>query len=106
MLKNKNFIPQLSPKIIFLVILYLAIIILSPMIARESMIAILIVAGILGILALVFFRDKLFLGFPLIIISSLLIPFSISTGTQTSINTTIMLSFMLMGALDSGCGCV
>jgi O-antigen ligase len=98
MLKNKKFIPQLNSKFIFLAILYLSIIILSPMIARENMIAILMVAGVLGIVALVFFRDKLYLGFPLIIISSLLIPFSISTGTQTSINTTIMISFMLMGA--------
>ncbi len=98
MLKNKKSIPQLNPKIIFLVILYLAIIILSPMIARENMIAILLTAGVLGILTLVIFRDKLYLGFPLIIISSLLIPFSISTGTQTSINTTIMISFMLLGA--------
>ncbi len=98
MINPKKLTRLWNPKIFFFVSLYLSIIVLAPLIARQNRTALLILAGGLGVLALFFFRSKIHLGFPLIILSSLLIPFSVSTGTQTNINITILIAFMLLAA--------
>ncbi|MRS05459.1 hypothetical protein EG832_19930, partial [bacterium] len=79
-------------------IIFVASILLAPMIARQSLPAILIVAGLLGIIGIVFFIRLPGIGFPILMIAALLVPFSISTGTQTKINSAILMTALLLGA--------
>lgn len=79
-------------------IIFVASILLAPMIARQSLPAIIIVAGLLGLLGIVFFIRLPGIGFPLLMIAALLVPFSISTGTQTKINSAILMTALLLGA--------
>mgnify|MGYP000530731094 CR=1 FL=1 len=61
----------------------------------------LIAYGILGLVAAIagaiFLLRWPGLGFPLIVVSSLLVPFSIGTGTQTSINATVLMISAMIG---------
>jgi O-antigen ligase len=78
--------------------IFFAAIILAPFIAREFLPAILIVAGILAIFGIVFFIRNPGIGFPILVVASLLIPFSISTGTNTRINSAILIVILLVAA--------
>ena len=66
------------------------------MIARQFLPAILVVAALVGVIALVFFIKQPGIGFTFLVITSLLIPFSLSTGTQTRINGAILIVILLL----------
>ncbi len=76
----------------------LGAVILAQMIARQSLAGILLAGAVLGSAALIFFIRQPGIGFPLVIIASLLVPFSLSTGTQTRINSALLLVMLLLGA--------
>lgn len=77
-------------------IIFFAAILLAPMIARKSLPAILIVAGLLGLVGIIIFIRLPGIGFPILIIAALLVPFSISTGTQTRINSALIMTSLLL----------
>jgi len=79
-------------------IIFIGAILLAPFIARQNLLAILAVAGILGVFGIIFFIRHPGIGFPILIVACLLIPFSISTGTQTKINSAILMVSLLVGA--------
>ncbi len=87
-----------SIRIVTIVSIYILVILLAPLIAREFLPAILVVGGFVGIIALIFFVKQPGIGFTLLVVSSLLIPFSISTGTQTKINAAILVLLLLISA--------
>lgn len=87
-----------SIRIFSIIAIYALVIILSPMIARQFLPAILVVVAVLGVVALIFFIKQPGIGFTFLVITSLLIPFSLSTGTQTRINGAIMIVVLLLGA--------
>jgi len=79
-------------------IIFIGAILLAPFIARQNLLAILAVAGILGVFGIIFFIRHPGIGFPILIVACLLIPFSISTGTQTKINSAFLMMSLLVGS--------
>jgi len=79
-------------------LIFLGAVILAQLIARKSLAGILIAGAILTVVALLFFIRHSGIAFPLVIIASLLIPLSISTGTQTRINSALLLVMLLVAA--------
>ena len=74
------------------------VIVFSPLIARQFLPALLFFAALFAILGLVFFIRYPGIGFPLLIPTSLLVPFALSTGTQTRINSLMLLTILLFAA--------
>lgn len=64
---------------------------------KSETLALLVLALPFGVMAVMFLLRWPDWGFPLVVISSLLVPFSLGTGRQTGINSTILLVVFLIG---------
>ncbi len=89
--------PDLSKRM-GIIVVFISAIILAPLIASKFLPALAIAAVFFAVLALIFFIRNPGVGFPLLIIAILFVPLSISTGTQTRINSALILVILLLTA--------
>lgn len=90
-------IPDL-PKKLAIGAIFLLVVIISPLVARQFLPAILLAGIVIALPALVFFIRQPGFGFPLLVFAALLVPFSLSTGTQTRINSALLMMMLLTAA--------
>lgn len=75
---------------IIIPVIWISVAILAPLLATGSLLALAFIALLIGFAGVLILLRWPGAGFPLLIIASLLVPFRISTGTQTSINSAIL----------------
>jgi len=97
-----NPIHYLSPthplfKWIVIPFLLILIAILSPMLAMGNLLAYLLLGGIAALIGVFILLKWPGAGFPILITASLIVPIRISTGTQTSINSAMIVSIGIIG---------
>jgi len=84
-------------RMVIMLVALLAAGLLGPAAAQGELLPMMIIGLYYSAIAILIFLRWQFLGFPLIIVASLVVPFSIGTGTQTSINPSLMLVAFLLG---------
>jgi O-antigen ligase len=89
---------QMERNYLWILLIYAAAMIIAPLAVRMFLPALALIGGGLAIFGLLFFMKNPGIGFPIIAVSSLLIPFAISTGTQTRINITLLLVMLLLAS--------
>lgn len=77
--------------------LLILIAILSPMLAMGNLLAYLLLGGIAALIGVFILLKWPGAGFPILITASLIVPIRINTGTQTSINSAMIVSIGIIG---------
>lgn len=88
--------PDQLKKLAFLAGIYLAVIFLAPLVVAQNLIALGVIALAIGLVAIIIFIRYPGTGFPLTVITALIVPISVSTGTQTRINSAIMIISVIL----------